>query len=138
MQQQDLTRGQTQQEKRAERRAKKQKRKADENQLQKKREEMDKAKVTESILLTGFAYNLIASGRGEAYSYLLGQTELFNTLLTSRSIARSFVQSSINCCLQRARDPEYAALMDAQPKPKGRGRKKVKSVDFLLLQYHLS
>ena len=25
---------------------------------------------------------------------------------------------------QRARDPEYAALMDAQPKPKGRGRKK--------------
>ena len=27
-------------------------------------------------------------------------------------------------CKQRARDPEYAALMDAQPKPKGRGRKK--------------
>lgn len=26
--------------------------------------------------------------------------------------------------LQRARDPEYAAMMDAQPKPKGRGRKK--------------
>ena len=58
MQQQDLTRGQTQQEKRAERRAKKQKRKADENQLQKKREEMDKAKVTESILLTGFCVQL--------------------------------------------------------------------------------
>jgi len=58
MQQQDLTRGQTQQEKRAERRAKKQKRKADENQLQKKREEMDKAKVTESILLTGFCLQL--------------------------------------------------------------------------------
>jgi len=58
MQQQDLTRGQTQQEKRAERRAKKQKRKADENQLQKKREEMDKAKVTESILLTRFCLQL--------------------------------------------------------------------------------
>jgi SWI/SNF-related matrix-associated actin-dependent regulator of chromatin subfamily A member 5 len=26
---------------------------------------------------------------------------------------------------QRTRDPEYAAMMDAQPKPKGRGRKKV-------------
>src|SRR5215471_9886086 len=25
---------------------------------------------------------------------------------------------------QRARDPEYAAMLDAQPKPKGRGRKK--------------
>jgi SWI/SNF-related matrix-associated actin-dependent regulator of chromatin subfamily A member 5 len=26
--------------------------------------------------------------------------------------------------LQRARDPQYAAMMDAQPKLKGRGRKK--------------
>ncbi|KAL0956462.1 hypothetical protein HGRIS_002608 [Hohenbuehelia grisea] len=42
------------------------------------------------------------------YSYLLGQTELF----------KHFVD------IKRARDPEYAALMDAQPKPKGRGRKK--------------
>ncbi|KAF8501246.1 P-loop containing nucleoside triphosphate hydrolase protein [Hysterangium stoloniferum] len=42
------------------------------------------------------------------YSYLLGQTDLF----------RHFVD------IKRARDPEYAALMDAQPKPKGRGRKK--------------
>ncbi|KAJ3574436.1 hypothetical protein NP233_g1754 [Leucocoprinus birnbaumii] len=42
------------------------------------------------------------------YSYLLGQTELF----------KYFVD------IKRARDPEYAALMDAQPKPKGRGRKK--------------
>lgn len=25
---------------------------------------------------------------------------------------------------QKARDPEYAALLDAEPKPKGRGRKK--------------
>ncbi|KAL9716756.1 chromatin remodeling complex Adenosinetriphosphatase [Leucoagaricus gongylophorus] len=91
---QDLTRGQTQQEKRAERRAKKQKRKADENQLQKKREEMDKAKLADAV---------------KRYSYLLGQTELF----------KYFVD------IKRARDPEYAALMDAQPKPKGRGRKKV-------------
>ncbi|CAE6437101.1 unnamed protein product [Rhizoctonia solani] len=44
------------------------------------------------------------------YSYLLGQTELF----------KHFVD------MQRARDPEYAALTDAQEstKPKGRGRKK--------------
>ncbi|KAF8232381.1 SNF2 family DNA-dependent ATPase [Tricholoma matsutake] len=42
------------------------------------------------------------------YSYLLGQTELF----------KHFVD------IKRARDPEYAAMLDAQPKPKGRGRKK--------------
>ncbi|KAG7100193.1 hypothetical protein E1B28_001970 [Marasmius oreades] len=42
------------------------------------------------------------------YSYLLGQTELF----------KHFVD------IKRAKDPEYAALLDAQPKPKGRGRKK--------------
>ncbi|KAF8695662.1 SNF2 family DNA-dependent ATPase, partial [Rhizoctonia solani] len=44
------------------------------------------------------------------YSYLLGQTDLF----------KHFVD------MQRARDPEYAALTDAQEqaKPKGRGRKK--------------
>ena len=28
-----------------------------------------------------------------------------------------------NLFIQRARDPEYAAIMDAQLKPKGRGRK---------------
>lgn len=42
------------------------------------------------------------------YSYLLGQTELF----------KHFVD------IKRARDPQYAAMVDAQPKPKGRGRKK--------------
>ncbi|KAF8638665.1 hypothetical protein AX17_002046 [Amanita inopinata Kibby_2008] len=42
------------------------------------------------------------------YSYLLGQTELF----------RHFVD------IKRARDPTYAAMLDAEPKPKGRGRKK--------------
>ena len=33
---------------------------------------------------------------------------------------------SLTVCLdiQKARDPEYAAMLDAQPKPKGRGRKK--------------
>ncbi|KAG7446305.1 SNF2 family DNA-dependent ATPase [Guyanagaster necrorhizus] len=43
------------------------------------------------------------------YTYLLGQTELF----------KHFVD------IKRARDPEYAAMLDAQPKPKGRGRKKL-------------
>ncbi|KAJ7623380.1 SNF2 family N-terminal domain-containing protein [Roridomyces roridus] len=47
------------------------------------------------------------------YSYLLGQTDLF----------KHFVD------IKRARDPEYAAMMDAQPKPKGRGRKNKKAVD---------
>ncbi|KAF9225136.1 hypothetical protein BS17DRAFT_750623 [Gyrodon lividus] len=42
------------------------------------------------------------------YSYLLGQTELF----------KHFVD------IKKARDPQYAALLDAQPKQKGRGRKK--------------
>ncbi|EIW87448.1 hypothetical protein CONPUDRAFT_87220 [Coniophora puteana RWD-64-598 SS2] len=42
------------------------------------------------------------------YSYLLGQTDLF----------KHFVD------VKKARDPQYAALLDAQPKPKGRGRKK--------------
>ncbi|KAF8347317.1 SNF2 family N-terminal domain-containing protein [Amanita rubescens] len=40
------------------------------------------------------------------YSYLLGQTELFKRFM------------------DRACDPEYAAILDSQPKPKGRGRKK--------------
>ncbi|KAF8079370.1 SNF2 family N-terminal domain-containing protein [Lyophyllum atratum] len=68
-------------------------RKAAEGKLQVKRQEMDKAKMTDAV---------------KRYSYLLGQTELF----------KHFVD------IKRARDPEYAALMDAQPKPKGRGRKK--------------
>ncbi|KAF7793575.1 hypothetical protein EIP86_004689 [Pleurotus ostreatoroseus] len=75
------------------RQQKKQKRKADEGKLQEKRQEMDKAKITDAV---------------KRYSYLLGQTELF----------KHFVD------IKKARDPEYAAMLDAQPKPKGRGRKK--------------
>ncbi|KAF4613338.1 hypothetical protein D9613_011056 [Agrocybe pediades] len=77
----------------AEKQQKKQKRKADETDLQAKRQAMDKAKIADAV---------------KRYSYLLGQTELF----------KHFVD------IKRASDPEYAALMDAQPKPKGRGRKK--------------
>ncbi|KAI6031067.1 hypothetical protein PISMIDRAFT_671647 [Pisolithus microcarpus 441] len=78
----------------AERREKKQKRKAEESQLHVKRQEMDKAKIADSV---------------KRYSYLLGQTDLF----------KHFVD------IKKARDPQYAALLDAQPKQKGRGRKKV-------------
>ncbi|KAN0132684.1 SNF2 family N-terminal domain containing protein [Lactarius tabidus] len=42
------------------------------------------------------------------YSYLLGQTDLF----------RHFVD------MQKSRDADYAAILDAEPKAKGRGRKK--------------
>ncbi|KAG6908074.1 hypothetical protein DXG01_006263, partial [Tephrocybe rancida] len=49
------------------------------------------------------------------YSYLLGQTELFKHFLDIR----------------RARDPEYAAMMDAQPKPKSRGQKKATYVPWI-------
>ncbi|KAJ2913667.1 hypothetical protein MD484_g6769, partial [Candolleomyces efflorescens] len=69
------------------------KRKEEEDQLNVKRQQMDKAKVADAV---------------KRYSYLLGQTELF----------KHFVD------IQRARDPEYAAIMDNQPKAKGRGRKK--------------
>ncbi|KIJ09633.1 hypothetical protein PAXINDRAFT_102214, partial [Paxillus involutus ATCC 200175] len=77
----------------ANRQQKKQKRKADESQLHAKRQEMDKAKISDAV---------------KRYSYLLGQTELF----------KHFVD------IKKARDPQYAALLDAQPKQKGRGRKK--------------
>jgi len=40
-----------------------------------------------------------------------------NILWTSRSV-------HVYSVLQRACDPEYAAMVDAQPKPKGRSRKK--------------
>ncbi|KAF9479657.1 SNF2 family DNA-dependent ATPase [Pholiota conissans] len=80
----------------------KQKRKADEGQLQQKRKEMDKAKASRPN------FSSLIADAVKRYSYLLGQTELF----------KHFVD------IKRASDPEYAAMMDAQPKPKGRGRKK--------------
>ncbi|KAI0931115.1 hypothetical protein AcW1_001399 [Taiwanofungus camphoratus] len=77
----------------AERQQQKENRKVAEGKLQVRRQEMDKAKITDAV---------------KRYSYLLGQTELF----------RHFVD------IKKARDPEYAAMLDAQPKPKGRGRRK--------------
>ena len=62
------------------------------------------------------------------YAYLLGQTELFKHFVNIKVILRCFnarPHFKFNLFIQRARDPEYAAIMDAQPKPKGRGRKKL-------------
>ncbi|KAF7776564.1 hypothetical protein Agabi119p4_4957 [Agaricus bisporus var. burnettii] len=89
---------QTQESKHVARRMQKQRRKADENELHRKREEMDKTKLADAV---------------KRYSYLLGQTELF----------KYFVD------IKRAQNPEYAALTDSQPKPKGQGRKKAAGTD---------
>ncbi|CAG7853641.1 SWI/SNF-related matrix-associated actin-dependent regulator of chromatin subfamily A member 5; AltName: Full=Sucrose nonfermenting protein 2 homolog; Short=mSnf2h [Serendipita indica DSM 11827] len=70
--------------------AKKQRKRVQDGELDNRRREVEKAK----------AYSL------KRYSYLLGQTELF----------QHFVD------IKRAADPEYAALLDSQ-KPKRRGRK---------------
>lgn len=58
------------------------------------------------------------------YSYLLGQTELFKHFVDIKVSSSALAPSPANSLAQKASDPEYAALMDAQPKPKGRGRKK--------------
>ncbi|KAH0831419.1 SNF2 family DNA-dependent ATPase [Lanmaoa asiatica] len=93
----------------AERQKKKQKRKADESQLHAKRQEMDKAKVTPSLqFCVSYSHSVQIADAVKRYSYLLGQTDLF----------KYFVD------IKKARDPQYAALLDAQPKQRGRGRKK--------------
>ncbi|KAH6908618.1 SNF2 family N-terminal domain-containing protein [Coprinopsis sp. MPI-PUGE-AT-0042] len=76
-----------------------------EKAAKKQKKKVDEAQLTEKRQQMDKAKIADAVKR---YSYLLGQTELF----------KHFVD------IRRARDPEYAALMDAQPKPKGRGRKK--------------
>ncbi|KAG5350414.1 hypothetical protein C0989_011178 [Termitomyces sp. Mn162] len=92
-----------------EKKKKKESRKMAEIKLAAKRQEMGKAKVCsgEFRSANGTDAGQVADAV-KRYSYLLGQTELF----------KHFVD------IKRARDPEYAAMMDAQPKPKGRGRKK--------------
>jgi SWI/SNF-related matrix-associated actin-dependent regulator of chromatin subfamily A member 5 len=59
------------------------------------------------------------------YSYLLGQTDLFRHFVDIKVVNLLILDVASSLFFQRARDPEYAALMDTQPKPKGRGRKKV-------------
>ena len=53
-----------------------------------------------------------------------GKLNFSSTLLISRYSCAISTRLHFNLFIQRARDPEYAAIMDAQPKPKGRGRKK--------------
>lgn len=67
------------------------------------------------------------------YSYLLGQTELFKHFVDMQVCIVYFISDWL-IAIQRARDPEYAALTDAQErdKPKGRGRKKAAYVGLLI------
>ena len=58
------------------------------------------------------------------YSYLLGRTELFKHFVDIQVRSFLLIIDARSHRPQRARDPEYAAIMDNQPKPKGRGRKK--------------
>jgi hypothetical protein len=62
------------------------------------------------------------------YSYLLGQTDLFRHFVDVQVLIRVGVplqsSSDILCHIQKARDPDYAAVFDTEPKAKGRGRKK--------------
>ena len=62
------------------------------------------------------------------YSYLLGQTDLFrhfvNVQVRSASLLCSNLPGFAYTVFQKARDPDYAAVLDAEPKAKGRGRKK--------------
>ena len=57
--------------------------------------------------------------------YFLGQTKFFKHFVDIKVCALEFVllQRNLMSYLQRACDPEYAAMMD-EPKPKGRGSKK--------------
>ena len=54
----------------------------------------------------------------------LGQTALFKHFMDIK-VFHSFFNVDNFTVFQKASDPEYVALMDAQPKPKGRGRKRV-------------
>lgn len=86
---------------------------------------MDKAKVSSSNCLhVLFLRPFQIADAVKRYSYLLGQTELFKHFVDIKVCLNFFHHVVTKGSVQRASEPEYAALMDAQPKPKGRGRKK--------------
>lgn len=59
------------------------------------------------------------------YSYLLGQTDLFKYFVDIKVTHVICAQHLLTLArFQKARDPQYAALFDAQPKQRGRGRRK--------------
>jgi len=111
-----------------ERQVKKQKRKVAEDKLHIKRQEMDKAKaslVRRRVSMSPGSFGVTGCGCGQT---VLVSSRPNRTIQTFRRH-----QGELWCQqydpndtyhFQRAADPEYAAMMDAQPKPKGRGRKK--------------
>ena len=115
---------------------KKQTREAQEGKLHVKRQEMDKAKVcvnpplpafffrTDTFLDNGCSQTILVStwsnGTRQAFR---GYQGAYDGVLGDLSFVLIF-------CEQRAHDPEYAAMLDAQPKPRGRGRKTAVYVSF--------
>ena len=112
----------------AERRQQKQKRKDNEGKLVEKRQEMDRAKVRHHSGSTCFfcIHLCKVADAVKRYSYLLGQTDLFRHFVDVqvRSASLTDPVPILTLDTQRARDSEYAAILDEEPKAKGRGRKK--------------
>lgn len=103
----------------------KQKRKAEEGQLQVKRHEMDKAKVLAPFSsLSAPLIKCRLRMPSNAIHISSVKQNSSSTSLTSRYPIHQCLVSVVLTVVQKARDPEYAALLDSQPKPKGRGRKK--------------
>src|SRR6266567_2229601 len=108
----------------AERQQKKQRRKAAEGQLQIKRKEMDKAKVRVPLFILHAPTNgPVDRGRRQAVFISSGPDRALQTFSGHRILFR-LKYRPFQTVFQRASDPEYVAMMDVQPKPKGRGRKK--------------
>jgi len=109
----------------AERQQKKQRRKAAEGQLQIKRKEMDKAKVRVPLFILHAPTNgPVDRGRRPAVFISSGPDGALQTFRGHQGILFRLKYRPFQTVFQRASDPEYAAMMDVQPKPKGRGRKK--------------
>ncbi|KAG6369601.1 hypothetical protein JVT61DRAFT_14222 [Boletus reticuloceps] len=92
---------------------------ADEGQLHAKRQEMDKAKVpslSQSYHCQHRKVLLLFVGSDEPFQAFCRYWGL--VIFICAWYLLIFVH------LQKARDPQYAALLDAQPKQRGRGRKK--------------
>lgn len=101
-----------------------------------KRREMDKAKVgiARGYLCCAFMNSIFSPRlrtRLSGTRICWGKQNFSDISLTSGWVDFLNLSRFLFDVLQRARDPEYAALMDAQPKPKGRGRKKA-TYDLIL------
>ena len=101
-----------------------------EGHLTQKRQAMDKAKVRN--VLSGASYVQVLKRSldvrcGKAIFVPAGPNGPLQALRGYEGDGKftRFCASLMPFIAQRARDPEYAAMLDAQPKPKGRGRKKL-------------